>query len=113
MLQPGDSIELARDVDAFLIPSGTPVTLNQGEEVSLTQVLGGSYTVHIKGNLVRITAANADALGEEVEGFKPDTTISPGLEVTDEQVWSVLATCYDPEIPVSIAELGLELFRDE
>jgi probable FeS assembly SUF system protein SufT len=99
-------ITLTRDCDARLIPSATPVTLRAGEAVMLTQALGGSYTVELHGNLVRIENKDADALGFEKEELPLDLANDTGL-VDVEQVWAVLATCYDPEIPVNITELGL------
>lgn len=100
-------ITLTRDCDARLIPSATPVTLRKGEAVMLTQALGGSYTVELHGNLVRIENKDADALGFEKEELSVNHFINDSGEVDIEQVWEVLATCYDPEIPVNITELGL------
>ncbi|MGA2655734.1 MAG: putative Fe-S cluster assembly protein SufT [Gammaproteobacteria bacterium] len=99
-------ITLNRDCDARLIPSATPVTLRKGEAVMLTQALGGSYTVELHGNLVRIENKDADALGFEIEESPIDVENDTGM-VDVEQVWGVLSTCYDPEIPVNITELGL------
>ena len=42
-------IELSRDVDASIVPSGDKVTLQQGEQAQITQTLGGTYTVIING----------------------------------------------------------------
>lgn len=100
-------ITLTRDCDARLIPSATPVTLRQGEAVMLTQALGGSYTVELHGNLVRIENKDADALGFEKEELPVNAFLNESGIVDEEQVWAVLATCYDPEIPVNITELGL------
>ena len=60
-------IVLNRDCDAILIPVGTPLTLSEGTTVLITQALGGSYTVNVNGNLARIDAKNADALGFEIK----------------------------------------------
>jgi probable FeS assembly SUF system protein SufT len=100
------SVELKRDCAAVLIPAGNPVTLTAGTPVDITQSLGGSYTVHAPGGLYRIAAADADALGLNAEKAPPE---SPGAaEPTGEaQVWEALRTCYDPEIPVNIVDLGL------
>jgi probable FeS assembly SUF system protein SufT len=100
-------ITLLRDCDARLIPSATPVTLRKGEQVMLTQALGGSYTVELHGNLVRIENKDADALGFEPEAMPENMMQTNDGVVDEEQVWSVLSTCYDPEIPVNITELGL------
>ena len=66
-MQHGESIVLTRDCDAVLIPDGTPVTLQENSIVYITQALGGSYTVNINGNLARIAAHDADALGFEID----------------------------------------------
>ena len=85
------------------MPSGDEVKLLAGNLVRITQALGGNYTVLMNGNMVQITAENADALGFEIT--KPETeTASGDLE---QQIWDQLKTCYDPEIPVNIVELGL------
>jgi probable FeS assembly SUF system protein SufT len=97
-------LTLTRDVDAYLIPSGARIYLQQGTEVTITQALGDSYTVNIYGNLARIDGKDADALGKE-----PTVTLKEIPEGTtlDEMVWQQLKTCYDPEIPVNIVDLGL------
>ncbi len=102
-----DTITLARDVEAALIPSGTKVTLQKGEQAYLTQSLGGSYTVVVNGNMFRIEGKDADALGLEVKE-KPASTGAPvPQEQLEKQIWDQLRTCYDPEIPVNILDLGL------
>ena len=60
-------IILSRDCDAILIPVGTPLSLSEGTTVLITQALGGSYTVNVNGNLARIDAKNADALGFDIK----------------------------------------------
>jgi probable FeS assembly SUF system protein SufT len=102
-----DSIALTRDVEAAIIPVGSKVTLQKGEQAHITQSLGGSYTVIVNGNMFRIDGKDADALGFEASA-KP---VSTGKVVTQEdlekEVWNQLKTCYDPEIPVNIVDLGL------
>jgi probable FeS assembly SUF system protein SufT len=104
-----DSVILARDVEAAVVPVGTKVTLMKGEQARITQSLGGTYTVIVNGNMFRIEARDADALGREVES-KP-AAATPGGPITQEQlekqVWDSLKTCYDPEIPVNVVDLGL------
>ena len=56
---------LERDCDATLIPAGTRIELQAGTPVTLTQALGGSFTVAVHGNLARIDGKDADALGME------------------------------------------------
>jgi probable FeS assembly SUF system protein SufT len=104
-----DEITLRRDCPAVLIPAGTPITLQAGEPVVITQALGGSYTVIIHGNMARIDARDADALGKEPPANAPaETAAAPATgAVTEEQVLERLRTCYDPEIPVNIVDLGL------
>ena len=103
-------IILNRDCDAILIPVGTPLNLSEGTAVLVTQALGGSYTVNVNGNLARIDAKNADALGFDVEN---STVADMKKEITgdgtvnEQSVWDQLKTCYDPEIPINIVELGL------
>ena len=100
---PKESIRLLRDVDAYMVPSGDEVKLLAGNLVRITQALGGNYTVIMNGNMVQITSENADALGIELDETE-STEIKGDLE---QQIWDQLKTCYDPEIPVNIVELGL------
>lgn len=102
-----ESICLHRDVNVVRIPDGTPDTLPQGHIVTLTQSLGGNFTVLDEtGHMVRIAGDDADALGKEPP---IQTNIASGTdpETIEKNVWEVLRTIYDPEIPVNIVELGL------
>ncbi|OIO74401.1 MAG: putative Fe-S cluster assembly protein SufT [Zetaproteobacteria bacterium CG1_02_53_45] len=107
----GDMITTTRDVDAILIPLGTPVTIPAGALVLITQELGGTFTVSVSGNLARIEGKDADALGlgEEEKAAKTATVEKPHADgpVDEQEIWAVLRTCYDPEIPVNIVDLGL------
>jgi probable FeS assembly SUF system protein SufT len=107
-------IVLARDCPAVLIPEGSPVTLEQGTEVYVTQALGGSVTVNVRGNLARISAAHVDALGmEKPSGPQAgDAATAASGRVDEGLVWDQLRTCFDPEIPINIVELGL-IYRCE
>jgi probable FeS assembly SUF system protein SufT len=98
---------LSRDCSATRIPSGETITLTAGTSVYITQALGGSYTVMTDQGLARINDADADALGIESTVAKPADTSEPGGPVDDKAVWDQLRTCYDPEIPVNIVDLGL------
>lgn len=103
-----EAVTLTRDVDASVVPVGTKVTLLKGETAHITQSLGGAYTVVVNGNMFRIDGQNADALGKQVE---QRATSAGGQPRTQEQVeaeaWAQMKTCYDPEIPVNIVDLGL------
>ena len=105
-----EPITLQRTCDAALIPDGTPIRLEKDSVVYITQALGGSYTVNINGNLARVDSKDADALGFE---FVENNDAGSGKELTgdgsvDEAlIWEQLRTCYDPEIPIDIVELGL------
>jgi probable FeS assembly SUF system protein SufT len=102
-----DPISLTRDVEASIIPMGTPVTLQKGEQAVVTQSLGGSYTVIVNGNMFRIEGRDADALGMQAAA-KPASTGAPVTqEHLEKEIWNQLRSCYDPEIPVNIVDLGL------
>lgn len=101
---------LSRDCAAIKIPSGDPLIFKKGAQVHVTQTLGGSYTVMSDYGLARIAGHDADALGEKpAEGASvPDETQRiPGAPVTEGMVLECLKSCYDPEIPVNIVDLGL------
>jgi probable FeS assembly SUF system protein SufT len=105
-----ESIILSRDVEASVVPIGTKVTLQKGETAHITQSLGGSYTVVVNGNMFRIAEKDADALGMDVKAAPRVAVASAGpvsQEQLEKQVWESLKTCYDPEIPVNIVDLGL------
>jgi probable FeS assembly SUF system protein SufT len=101
-----EPVTLQRDVEAIMVPAGIPVTLRTGKTGFITQALGGSFTVYVEGNLFRIAGKDAEALGKE-------PMVSPELppNATDEDVkqlvWEQMRSCYDPEIPINIVELGL------
>jgi probable FeS assembly SUF system protein SufT len=101
---------LGRDVEASIVPIGTKITLQKGEQAHITQSLGGTYTVIVNGNMFRIESKDADALGLEVTAA-PAAATAPGGPLSQEdlekKVWESLKTCYDPEIPVNIVDLGL------
>ncbi len=101
-------VSLARDVDAAVIPVGTKVTLLKGEQAYITQSLGGSYTVVVNGNMFRIEGKDADALGLEPTASTGGSAGQPKTpEELEKEIWNQMRTCYDPEIPVNIVDLGL------
>ncbi len=98
-------VPIQRTVAARLVPTGDPVTIPDGTFVTLTQSLGGTYTVVFNGNMARIDGADADALG-----FVPEVLEFPqpaNGKVDPDQVETALASVFDPEIPVNILDLGL------
>ena len=101
-----EPIVVQRDVKAVAIPAGVEVNLKLGSVGYITQALGGSFTVYIDGNLFRIAGQDADAIGKTAA--KPPE-VPPGASEEDIKnvVWQQLKTCYDPEIPVNIVDLGL------
>lgn len=101
-----EPIVVQRDVKAIAIPAGVEVNLKLGSVGYITQALGGSFTVYIDGNLFRIAGAEADAIGKTA-AVAPE--VPPGASEEDIKavVWKQLKTCYDPEIPVNIVDLGL------
>ena len=103
-----ESVTLTRDVEASVVPVGTKVTLLKGETAYITQSLGGAFTVVVNGNMFRIDGLNADALGVQVEKKQTTTGHTPRtLEEVEKEAWVQMKTCYDPEIPVNIVDLGL------
>src|SRR5262245_51124822 len=102
-----EPIALRRDVEAAIIPIGSKVTLQKGEQAHITQSLGGSYTVIVNGNMFRIEGKDADALGFEAVAAPLSTSKPVAQEELEKEIWSQLKTCYDPEIPVNIVDLGL------
>lgn len=99
-------VTTSRDFIAVLVPQGDKVHIPAGTECHITQALGGSYTIYIQGRLFRVDGTDADALGKE-----PTTgpELPPDASDADVEnlIWEQMRTCYDPEIPVNIVELGL------
>lgn len=101
-----EPFKLERDVDAIVVPSGQSMNLPAGTVGYITQSLGGSFTVFIDGSMFMILGHNADALGKEPQPM-PVIKDNASHEEVEQAVWQQLANVYDPEIPVSIVELGL------
>lgn len=104
-----EMVKLTRDVEAIQIPYGQKVRLASGTRVTIEQELGGNYTVMTDhGLMVRIDGKDADAMGLSVKGpaAKVDLT-SITKESVIQEIWNQMKTCYDPEIPVNIVDLGL------
>ena len=99
-------VHFVRDCDATMVPDGTHTTIAAGMEARITQALGGSITIVTQyGQMFRLEGKDADAVGLEPKDF-PGAQRAAGGTLED-HVWAELATCYDPEIPVNIVDLGL------
>ncbi len=101
-----EPFKLERDCAAVLVPQGEQVTLPAGSIGYISQALGGSYTVYVEGNLFRIAGADADALGKEPT-LPPELPPDASDEDVEKLVWRQLRTCFDPEIPINVVDLGL------
>jgi probable FeS assembly SUF system protein SufT len=101
-----EPVRFERDCPAVMVPQGEGVILPAGQAGYITQALGGSFTVFVDGNLFRIEGSDADAIGKP-----PPAPLELAADAADEDVeklvWSQLRTCFDPEIPIDIVELGL------
>jgi len=98
-------IVVNRECPALLVPDGISITIKKDTFVTLTQSLGGAYTVLVNGNMARVDGTDADALGFEPIVLEFDN--SGDETVVESNVWKALSAVYDPELPVSIVDLGL------
>jgi len=100
-----ERVEVTRDCEAIEIPAGNRVTVEKGTEVFITQALGGTYTLQVPalGGLFRLLSKDADALGKVAE----EASAAASASDLETMVWEQLKTCFDPEIPVNIVDLGL------
>jgi probable FeS assembly SUF system protein SufT len=101
-----EPVKLSRACEAVMIPAGTHVVIPEGTEVNVAQSLGGSFTVYVDGNLLRIAGKDADALGMDAPE-SPKLPENPSDADVEKLVWEQMKTCYDPEIPINIVDLGL------
>ena len=104
--QTSQPCQFERDCDVVMIPNGDEVTIPVGTVGYITQSLGGSFTVFVDGNLFRVAGQDADAIGREpvLPPSLPDDATPDDVE---KLIWTQIRTCYDPEIPVNVVELGL------
>ena len=101
-----EPVTFTRNVIGILIPQGTKVELPEGAHGAITQALGGSYTVQVEGHLFRLDGKDADAIGKEAVKLA-ELPADASDEDIEKAVWEQLKTCFDPEIPINIVELGL------
>lgn len=103
-----NSVKIGREVEVIRIPSGEMITLPTGTPVIVTQSLGGSYTLLVptQAGLYRLDGRDGDAIGKEkISSEEPKKNVSGSA--SEDQIWEQLKTCFDPEIPVNIVDLGL------
>lgn len=103
--KPPKTFVLSEDCSALRVPSGESVTLPEGASVSITQALGGSFTINYQGNLYRLSPDVTRQLG-----FQSDVILFEPPEdgrISDQQCWDAMRLVYDPEIPVNVVSLGL------
>lgn len=101
-----EEIKLSRECQAVAIPAGHATTLPQGTTGVVTQALGGSYTLMTPMGLFRIDGRDGDAIGREVLGGVAEKSAGGG-EFNEDLIWEQMKSCFDPEIPVNIVDLGL------
>ena len=89
------------DVYVFSVPDGQKTLLTKGMSGIISQSLGDNYTIIVEGNMYQVKGVDGEAIGEEKR------SINSNNFANEEEIWNVLHTCYDPEIPVNIYDLGL------
>ncbi|ETX11220.1 FeS assembly SUF system protein SufT [Marinomonas ushuaiensis DSM 15871] len=94
-----------RACPARRVPSGEPVSIPEGQFITINQSLGGNYTVTWQGNMLRIDGTDAEAIGQQPEILEFADLGSS--DINEEQVWQAIDTVFDPEIPISLVSLGL------
>ncbi|HMN76032.1 MAG TPA: putative Fe-S cluster assembly protein SufT [Burkholderiaceae bacterium] len=101
-----EPVVTSRPVQVERVPDGTPMELPAGTHAEITQALGSNFTLHVEGQLVRLAGRDADAIGKPMP-VAVEAHADVKIDDVKGLVWETLKTCYDPEIPVNIVELGL------
>jgi probable FeS assembly SUF system protein SufT len=101
-----EAFVISRDVKAVIVPAGEEVTLKSGQSGFITQALGGSFTLYVDGNLFRLSGENADAIGKQVVR-PPELPPNATEDDVRKLAWAQMRSCYDPEIPINVVDLGL------
>ena len=99
-----------QDCPARLVPAGTKIMIPKDTFVTITQDLGGNYTVAVNGNMARVDGTDAACLGLKAE--KLNFEAAKDDQISEDQVWQALKSIFDPEIPVNLVDLGL-IYRVE
>src|SRR3954462_1890688 len=109
-----EEIVVSRTWEAVMIPSGEKVLVPQGAHATITQALGGTYTlITDRGLMVRVSGKEVEAIGKTPpEAVEVESIDELTVEKLETLVWEQLKTCYDPEIPVNIVDLGLVYLCD-
>ena len=98
---------LSQDCPATAIPAGDQLTLPKGTPVFITQTLGGNVTVRTDAGLFRIAREDVAAIAGFSLKAEAAAPVAEEMEFSEQLVWDTLKTCFDPEIPVNIVDLGL------
>lgn len=106
MTEQANTVVVQRDVPARIVPDGWRTTIPENSFVNVQQALGGTYTVVYNGQMMRIDGTDADAINQEPSEFSFDPPREDG-KPREQDLWNVLRTIYDPEIPVNVVDLGL------
>jgi probable FeS assembly SUF system protein SufT len=101
-----EAVTLSRDCTAVSVPEGVEIVLPKGTVATISQALGCSFTVYVRGKMFRVAGEHADALGKERPKL-PELPPNPSTEDIENLIWSQLRGCFDPEIPVNLVDLGL------
>jgi len=108
-----EEVTFSRNAEAVMIPSGEKVLVPVGAQATITQSLGGSYTlITDRGLMVRVSGREVEAIGKTAENVVSATAEELTPKTLETLVWDQLKTCYDPEIPVNIVDLGLVYMCD-